>query len=185
MLLVPIPAAKGWSSEASLYVRSRTIPSRLIVMISRPGCPPPYSLSDGGVDGIIGEDKLGLDVIYIQAKRWASVRIVGRDVIDSFAGSMLRAGVSKGILIATSKFSSRAFDLVNEFRQQTCPICRRRILVTCEEFWQGEIETYRLHENRTRRKLCRQGIHFIRIYEDDPQRKYWDRWLKRLPCSAV
>ena len=73
---------------------------------------------DGGVDGIINEDKLGLDVIYIQAKRWAHNQVVGREVIDSFAGSMLRAGVSKGILITTSGFTKTAIEQVKEFKQQ-------------------------------------------------------------------
>lgn len=73
---------------------------------------------DGGVDGIINEDKLGLDVIYIQAKRWAPHQVVGREVIDSFAGSMLRAGVSKGILITTSSFTRTAVAQVKDFKQQ-------------------------------------------------------------------
>lgn len=73
---------------------------------------------DGGVDGIINEDKLGLDVIYIQAKRWAQDQVVGRQLVDSFAGSMLRAGVSKGILITTSRFSRDAIDQVKDFKQQ-------------------------------------------------------------------
>ena len=78
--------------------------------IGRPG--------DGGVDGIINEDKLGLDVIYIQAKRWGQDQVVGRQVVDGFAGSMLRAGVSKGIMITTSRFSRDAIDQVKDFKQQ-------------------------------------------------------------------
>ncbi|MBN1966576.1 MAG: restriction endonuclease [Anaerolineae bacterium] len=73
---------------------------------------------DGGVDGIINEDKLGLDVIYIQAKKWAPAQVVGREVVDRFAGSMLRAGVSKGILITTSRFSRGAIEQVVDFKQQ-------------------------------------------------------------------
>jgi restriction system protein len=73
---------------------------------------------DGGVDGIINEDRLGLDVIYIQAKRWNPDAVVGRQVVDSFAGSMLREGVSKGILITTSRFSSDAISQVRDFKQQ-------------------------------------------------------------------
>ncbi len=78
--------------------------------IGRPG--------DGGVDGVINEDKLGLDVIYIQAKRWAQEQVVGRPIVDAFAGSMLRAGVSKGILMTTSHFSKDAVDQVKDFKQQ-------------------------------------------------------------------
>lgn len=63
---------------------------------------------DGGIDGIIKEDKLGLDVIYIQAKRWENV--VGRPEIQKFAGALLGQKAKKGIFITTSWFSSEAVD---------------------------------------------------------------------------
>jgi restriction system protein len=53
---------------------------------------------DGGIDGIIKEDKLGLDIIYIQAKRWESV--VGRPEIQKFAGALLGQKARKGIFIS-------------------------------------------------------------------------------------
>ncbi|MGE4505869.1 MAG: restriction endonuclease [Desulfovibrionaceae bacterium] len=64
--------------------------------------------SDGGIDGIINEDKLGLDVIYIQAKRWEGP--VGRPEIQKFAGALLGKKASKGIFITTSLFTTEAQD---------------------------------------------------------------------------
>jgi len=61
---------------------------------------------DGGVDGIIKEDKLGLDVIYIQAKRWEGT--VGRPEIQKFAGALLGQKARKGIFITTSTFTKDA-----------------------------------------------------------------------------
>ena len=61
---------------------------------------------DAGVDGIIKEDKLGLDVIYVQAKRWDSV--VGRPEIQKFAGALQGQKAHKGIFITTSGFSKDA-----------------------------------------------------------------------------
>jgi restriction system protein len=61
---------------------------------------------DGGIDGIINEDKLGLDSIYIQAKRWAGT--VGRPTVQEFAGSLAGQKAHKGVLITTSQFSSEA-----------------------------------------------------------------------------
>jgi restriction system protein len=63
---------------------------------------------DGGIDGIIKEDKLGLDAIYIQAKRWDS--IVGRPEIQKFAGALLGQKARKGIFISTSSFTKDAMD---------------------------------------------------------------------------
>ena len=61
---------------------------------------------DGGVDGIIKEDKLGLDKIYIQAKRWTNV--VGEPVIQQFAGALDGKRASKGVFITTSTYSKDA-----------------------------------------------------------------------------
>jgi restriction system protein len=61
---------------------------------------------DEGIDGIIKEDRLGLDVIYIQAKRWNDV--VGRPEIQKFVGALAGQGAKKGIFITTSRFSDAA-----------------------------------------------------------------------------
>jgi restriction system protein len=64
------------------------------------------SSGDGGIDGIINEDKLGLDVIYIQAKRWEGT--VGRPEIQKFAGALMGKKAKKGIFITTSAFTAEA-----------------------------------------------------------------------------
>lgn len=66
--------------------------------------------SDGGIDGIINQDKLGLDVVSIQAKRWEST--VGRPIVQGFVGSMDYIRARKGVIITTSKFSREAEDYV-------------------------------------------------------------------------
>ena len=64
--------------------------------------------NDDGIDGIIKEDKLGLDVIYLQAKRWSNT--VHRPEIDKFIGALTRQRARKGVFITTSDFSSGARD---------------------------------------------------------------------------
>lgn len=63
---------------------------------------------DGGIDGIIKEDKLGLDAVYIQAKRWDSNNSVGRPEVQKFAGALQGFRAKKGVFITTSKFSTEA-----------------------------------------------------------------------------
>jgi len=65
-------------------------------------------ISDEGIDGIIKEDKLGLDTVYIQAKRWEGT--VGRPEIHKFVGALKGKRASKGIFITTSTFSREAKD---------------------------------------------------------------------------
>lgn len=71
---------------------------------------------DGGIDGIIKEDKLGLDVLYIQAKRWQNT--VGRPVVQAFAGSLEGQRARKGVLITTSQFSPDALDYVERIEKR-------------------------------------------------------------------
>src|SRR6266705_5112362 len=63
-------------------------------------------VGDGGIDGIIKEDKLGLDAIYLQAKRWEGT--VGGPIVQGFAGALMGKKARKGILITTSSFSQQA-----------------------------------------------------------------------------
>lgn len=63
---------------------------------------------DGGIDGIINEDRLGLDVIYIQAKRWEGS--VGRPEIQKFAGALQGQRARKGVFITTSYFTKEAIE---------------------------------------------------------------------------
>lgn len=65
---------------------------------------------DGGIDGIINQDRLGLDVVYIQAKRWKGN--VGSPQIAGFAGALAGKGANKGIFITTSNFTKDARDFV-------------------------------------------------------------------------
>ncbi len=65
---------------------------------------------DEGIDGIIKEDKLGLDVIYIQAKRWKENNIIGRPEIQKFVGALAGQGAKKGIFITASSFSKEALE---------------------------------------------------------------------------
>ncbi|MDX2076093.1 MAG: restriction endonuclease [bacterium] len=63
---------------------------------------------DGGIDGFIHQDRLGLEVVYIQAKRWLPDKTVGRPDLQGFVGSLLGAGGKKGVFITTSRFSKAA-----------------------------------------------------------------------------
>jgi restriction system protein len=68
-------------------------------------------VGDEGIDGIIDEDRLGLDTIYIQAKRWDNV--VGRPEIQKFVGALMGKRAKKGIFITTSSFSAEAVAYVS------------------------------------------------------------------------
>lgn len=70
---------------------------------------------DSGIDGIIKEDKLGLDFVYIQAKRWDGT--VGRPAVQAFAGSLMGQNARKGAFIAASQFSREAKDYVKMIPQ--------------------------------------------------------------------
>ena len=65
---------------------------------------------DEGIDGTIKEDKLGLDIIYIQAKRWKPGNVVGRPELHKFVGALAGQGAKKGIFITTSNFTKEALD---------------------------------------------------------------------------
>lgn len=68
---------------------------------------------DGGIDGIIDEDRLGLDTIYVQAKRWEPSSSVGRPEIQRFVGALMGRRARKGIFITTASFSGEARAYVN------------------------------------------------------------------------
>ncbi len=71
---------------------------------------------DGGVDGVIWEDKLGLDLIYVQAKRWQNT--VGRPEIQAFSGSLDGFRARKGVFITTSTFTREARDYVGSIEKK-------------------------------------------------------------------
>ena len=101
---------------------------------------------DDGIDGIIKEDKLGLDVVYLQAKRWEAT--VGRPVVQAFAGSLEGQRARKGVLITTSQFSQEAKEYVSRIEKKI-------ILIGAEELAQlmidhgigvTEVRTYSLRK---------------------------------------
>lgn len=75
---------------------------------------------DEGIDGVIKEDKLGFDKIYIQAKRWDIDRTVGRPEIQKFVGALTGQGAIKGVFITTANFTKEAKNYVD--RQRACKV---------------------------------------------------------------
>lgn len=73
---------------------------------------------DDGIDGVIDEDRLGLDAVYVQAKRYAAKSVVGRPALQAFAGSLEGQRASKGVFITTSHFSSEAEDYVKRISKR-------------------------------------------------------------------
>jgi len=71
---------------------------------------------DGGIDGVIREDALGLDAIYVQAKKWAIDRTIGPREIREFIGALQDVESAKGVFITTSSFSKEARELARRRR---------------------------------------------------------------------
>ena len=71
---------------------------------------------DEGIDGIIKEDKLGLESIYVQAKRWTNS--IGRPQVQAFVGSLEGQGATKGIMITTSHFTNTAFEYITKIQKK-------------------------------------------------------------------
>lgn len=82
---------------------------------------------DGGIDGIIHEDALGLDAVYIQAKRYAEDIKVGRPAIQQFVGSLTGEGATKGVFVTTSGFSAEARAYVERVQQRIVLIDGQRL----------------------------------------------------------
>lgn len=82
---------------------------------------------DGGLDGVIDQDSLGLDMVYLQAKRYKADSTVGESQIREFSGALLGKGASKGVLVTTSRFSDSARKFAEAMRQQ------RLVLIDGEE----------------------------------------------------
>lgn len=80
---------------------------------------------DEGIDGIIKEDRLGLDIIYIQAKRWENT--VGRPDVQRFAGALHGQHARKGVFITTSSFSREATDYANNIDTKVILIAGTRL----------------------------------------------------------
>ena len=69
---------------------------------------------DEGIDGIIREDKLGFNLIYIQAKRWDRNSAVGRPELQKFVGALAGQGATKGLFITTAQFTKEAIEYANK-----------------------------------------------------------------------
>lgn len=78
--------------------------------------------NDGGIDGVIYEDKLGLDIVYIQAKRYDPKNVIGRPALQSFIGSLSGFSASKGVFITTSSFSSNVEEYLKSVQQRVITI---------------------------------------------------------------
>ena len=65
---------------------------------------------DGGIDGVINEDTLGLDAVYIQAKKYAEGNTIGAGDLRNFSGALDDVGTNKGVFVTTSSFSVGARD---------------------------------------------------------------------------
>lgn len=81
--------------------------------------------NDGGIDGVINEDRLGLDTIYLQAKRWENA--VGRREIQSFVGALAGRQAHKGVFITTSSFGKNAIEYANTVSQKIILINGERL----------------------------------------------------------
>lgn len=82
---------------------------------------------DGGVDGVVNEDRLGLDRVYVQAKRYAATNTVGRPDVQAFVGSLVGLGATKGVFVTTSTFSPQARDFVKHLSQRIILIDGRQL----------------------------------------------------------
>lgn len=77
---------------------------------------------DGGIDGVIHQDKLGLDVVYLQAKRYAPNNSVGRPELQGFVGTLSGVSAHKGVFVTTSYFSSGALEYLKTIPQRVITI---------------------------------------------------------------
>src|SRR5579863_3389645 len=82
---------------------------------------------DGGVDGVINEDRLGLDRVYVQAKRYATGNQVGRPEVQAFVGSLVGLGANKGVFVTTSTFSAQAAEFVRHLAQRVILIDGKKL----------------------------------------------------------
>ena len=73
---------------------------------------------DEGIDGVVNEDPLGLDMVYIQAKRYAPENTIGRERIQQFAGALVGQAATKGVFVTTSSFSKQAKEYAQKVPQR-------------------------------------------------------------------
>jgi len=85
------------------------------------------SVDDSGMAGVIDEDRLGLDRVYVQAKRYAATTTVGRPEVQGFVGILVGLGATKGVFVTTSGSSQNAVDLVQRLSQRVILIDGQRL----------------------------------------------------------
>ncbi|MFT4204496.1 MAG: restriction endonuclease [Chitinophagaceae bacterium] len=102
--------------------------------------------NDEGIDGIINEDKLGLDIIYLQAKMWKTETNIGRPEIQKFVGALHGKRAKKGVFITTSSFSKGAVDYVKSIDPKVILIDGETLTNLMIEYNVGTtpIETYQI-----------------------------------------
>lgn len=101
---------------------------------------------DEGIDGIINEDRLGLDVIYVQAKRWQAS--VGRAEIQSFVGALVGKHAHKGVFITTSDFHKTAVEYARGVQHKVVLINGQRLADLMIEHGVGVSTVRTLHLKR-------------------------------------
>ena len=101
---------------------------------------------DEGIDGVISEDRLGLDVVYIQAKKWDGT--VGRPDIQKFVGALHGRRAKKGVFITTGSFSAEAFGYVEKIEPKVVLIDGRRLASLMIDFNVGVTTTGTYHTKR-------------------------------------
>lgn len=85
-------------------------------------------VGDGGIDGIIHQDKLGLDVVYVQAKRYAPENTVGRPELQAFVGTLAGVSAHKGVFVTTSRFSPGALEYLKTVNARVITIDGQRLV---------------------------------------------------------
>lgn len=102
--------------------------------------------NDEGIDGIINEDKLGLDVIYLQAKMWKTETSIGRPEIQKFVGALHGQRAKKGVFITTSSFSKGAIEYVKVIEPKVILIDGKTLTNLMIEFNVGTttVESYQI-----------------------------------------
>jgi restriction system protein len=100
---------------------------------------------DGGVDGVIDQDPLGLERVYVQAKRYGADNTVGREAIQAFVGALHGRHASRGIFITTSRFSAGADEYAASINSRVILIDGERLARLMIQYGVG-VQT--LHEYR-------------------------------------
>ena len=102
--------------------------------------------SDGGIDGIIREDALGLDNIYLQAKKYSEKHTVGRPDVQQFVGSIQTKGTNKGVFVTTDNFTTAAENYVVELHRPIVLIDGKELarLMVAHDIGVRETMTYKI-----------------------------------------